>query len=145
MYAEPGMPNQPPADYDLVALARTVAARAYSPYSGWKVGAAVVFAERAEPFVGTNVENGSYGLAICGERAAIFAGVAAGGRRLLTVGLSCSDRDGRLVATIAPCGACLQVIAEFGSPDTVIEIDGRGTFRLADFLPRPFEAESLKD
>ena len=43
------------------------------------------------------------------------------------------------------CGACLQVIAEFGSADTVIEIDGRGTFRLADFLPRPFEAESLKD
>ncbi len=139
------MPNPPPADHELVALARDVAARAYSPYSGWKVGAAVVFAERDEPFVGANVENGSYGLAICGERAAIFAGVAAGGRKLLRVGLTCHDRAGTLVAKIAPCGACLQVIAEFGSPDTVIEIDGRGTFRLADFLPRPFEADSLKD
>jgi cytidine deaminase len=60
------------------------------------------------------------------------------------VALTCRDRDGTLVAKIAPCGACLQVINEFGSVDTVIEIDGRGTFRLADFLPRPFEADSLK-
>lgn len=138
------MANAPPVADDLIARARQVAARAYSPYSGWQVGAAVVFAERDEPFVGANVENGSYGLAICGERAAIFAGVAAGGRRLLRVGLTCRDREGTLVAKIAPCGACLQVIAEFGAPDTLIEIDGRGSFRLADFLPRPFEADSLK-
>lgn len=129
---------------DLVTLAREAAGHAYSPYSGWKVGAAVRFAETAEPHRGTNVENGSYGLTICAERAAIFAGVAAGGRRLLQVALTCRDREGALVAKIAPCGACLQVIAEFGSADTAIEIDGRGTFRLADFLPRPFEADSLK-
>jgi cytidine deaminase len=129
----------------LVALAREAAAHAYSPYSGWRVGAAVVFTETTEPHRGANVENGSYGLTICAERAAIFAGVAAGGRRLVRVTLTCRDRAGTLVAKIAPCGACLQVIAEFGSADTVIEIDGRGTFRLADFLPRPFEAESLKD
>ena len=139
------MSHQPPPSSDLVALAREVATHAYSPYSGWQVGAAVVFAERKEPFQGANVENGSYGLAICAERAAIFAGIAAGGRRLVRVALTCRDRDGGLVATIAPCGACLQVIAEFGSADTAIEIDGRGTFRLADFLPRPFEADSLKD
>jgi cytidine deaminase len=139
------MSNQPPSAPDLVALAREVAPRAYSPYSGWQVGAAVVFAECDAAFVGANVENGSYGLTICGERAAIFAGVAAGGRKLLRVGLTCRDREGVLVAKIAPCGGCLQVIAEFGSADTVIEIDGRGTFRLADFLPRPFEADSLKD
>lgn len=137
---------QPGADAasDLITLARAAARQAYSPYSGWKVGAAVVFAESPGPHLGANVENGSYGLTICGERAAIFAGVAAGGRRLERVALTCRDRDGTLVAKIAPCGACLQVIAEFGSADTVIEIDGRGTFRLADFLPRPFEADSLK-
>lgn len=129
---------------ELVARAREAAAHAYSPYSGWKVGAAVRFAETAGPHSGANVENGSYGLTICAERAAIFAGVAAGGRRLVRVALTCRDREGTLVAKIAPCGACLQVIAEFGSADTAIEIDGRGTFRLADFLPRPFEAESLK-
>ena len=129
---------------ELVALAREAASHAYSPYSGWKVGAAVMFAETAEPHSGVNVENGSYGLTICAERAAIFAGVVAGGRRLVRVALTSRDREGTLVAKIAPCGACLQVIAEFGSADTVIEIDGRGTFRLADFLPRPFEADSLK-
>jgi cytidine deaminase len=139
------MPNEQPATINLVGLAREVATHAYSPYSGWQVGAAVVFAERSAPSVGANVENGSYGLTICAERAAIFAGVAAGGRRLVQVALTCRDRDGTLVAKIAPCGACLQVIAEFGSADTAIEIDGRGTFRLADFLPRPFEADSLKD
>ncbi|MDA0254505.1 MAG: cytidine deaminase [Planctomycetota bacterium] len=138
------MPDPSAAQSDLVARAREVAANAYSPYSGWRVGAAVVFAESAGPFVGANVENGSYGLTICGERSAIFAGVAAGGRRLEHVALTCRDRDGTLVAKIAPCGACLQVIAEFGTADTVIEIDGRGTFRLADFLPRPFGADSLK-
>jgi len=138
------MQSEEPATSDLVALARAAAGHAYSPYSGWKVGAAVVFAEAAGPHAGANVENGSYGLTICAERAAIFAGVAAGGRRLVKLALTCRDRDGALVGKIAPCGACLQVIAEFGSADTAIEIDGRGVFRLADFLPRPFEAESLK-
>jgi cytidine deaminase len=138
------MPNQLPASSDLLALAREAAEHAYSPYSGWRVGAAVAFAETAEPHAGANVENGSYGLTICAERAAICAGVAAGGRRLLRVTLTCRDRAGGLVAKIAPCGACLQVIAEFGTADTEIEIDGRGSFRLADFLPRPFGADSLK-
>ena len=138
------MPSEQPAASDLVAIAREAAAHAYSPYSGWRVGAAVVFAETKASHRGANVENGSYGLTICAERAAIFAGVAAGGRKLVRVALTCRDRDGTLVAKIAPCGACLQVIAEFGSADTTIEIDGRGTFRLADFLPRPFEADSLK-
>lgn len=127
------------SDDELLALARLVAERAYAPYSGWHVGAAAEFTETAAPHAGTNVENGSYGLTICAERAAIFAGVAAGGRRLARVALTCHDRDGVLVAKIAPCGACLQVIAEFGGPDTAIMIDGRGTFRLADFLPKPFE------
>ena len=139
------MPDQAvPAD-QLLALARDAAGYAYSTYSGWRVGAAVRFEETPEPHRGANVENGSYGLTICGERAAIFAGVAAGGRRLVSVAITCRDRDGTLVSKIAPCGACLQVIAEFGSPDTEIEIDGRGRFHLADFLPLPFAADSLKE
>jgi cytidine deaminase len=128
----------------LLAAARSAGPQAYSPYSGWRVGAAAEFAEAAGPFPGANVENGSYGLTICAERAAIFAGIVAGGRQLTRIALTCRNREGALVAKIAPCGACLQVISEFGTPDTEIEIDGRGTFRLADFLPRPFGAESLK-
>ena len=123
----------------LVAAARKAAANAHAPYSGWHVGAAAVFAGASgPPFVGANVENGSYGLTICAERTAISAGVVAGHRRLMKLALTCTDAAGKLVRGIVPCGACLQVISEFGSPDTEIVIDGGGTFRLADFLPRPF-------
>ena len=134
------MPSSP-----LIETARDAAKRAYAPYSGWHVGAAVEFVEAPGPHVGANVENASFGLTICAERVAIFQGVLAGGKTLVRVALTCRDGDGQLVATIAPCGACLQVIAEFGSADTAIEIDGRGTFRLADFLPLPFVADDLKD
>jgi len=129
----------------LLAEARQAAANAHSPYSGWRVGAAAVFAETgSHVFRGANVENGSYGLTICAERSAICAAVVAGGRRLERIAITCRDAGGHLIAKIAPCGACLQVIAEFGTADTEIVIDGRGGFRLADFLPRPFEADTLK-
>ena len=125
----------------LVAAARRAAEHAYAPHSGWHVGAAVAFAGAAgPPFVGANVENGSYGLTICAERAAICAGVVAGHRRIVRVALTCRDAAGRPVPGIVPCGACLQVIAEFGGPDTEIVVDGGGTCRLADLLPRPFTA-----
>lgn len=137
------MPDTTPSP--LIDQARDAASRAYAPYSGWQVGAAVEFAEAPGPHAGANIENASYGLTICAERVAIFQGVLAGGKRLLRVALTCRDRTGALVAKIAPCGACLQVIAEFGSADTAIEIDGRGTLRLADFLPLPFGADDLKD
>jgi cytidine deaminase len=130
---------------ELLQRARDAATRAYSPYSGWRVGAAVLFSEAPGPHVGANVENASFGLTICAERVAIFQGVLAGGKKLTRVALTCRDKNGILVAKIAPCGACLQVIAEFGSPNTTIEIDGRGTFRLADFLPLPFGADDLKE
>ena len=106
------------------------------------LGACSVFAGAAgPPFVGANVENGSYGLTICAERTAICAGVVAGHRRLTRIAVTCTDASGSLVRGIVPCGACLQVICEFGGPDTEIVIDGGGTFRLADFLPRPFGAD----
>ena len=134
-----------PTDEALLAASREAGANAHAPYSGWKVGSAALFQETGETiFKGTNVENGSYGLSVCGERSAIFAGVVAGGRTLVRIALTCRDSSGELIAKIAPCGACLQVIAEFGSADTAIVIDGRGTFRLADFLPLPFGAETLK-
>lgn len=122
---------------DLLAVARRAADHAHSPYSGWRVGAAVEFADGGV-FPGANVENGSYGLTICAERVAVCTGVVAGKRRVARVALTCRDREGTLVAGIVPCGACLQVIQEFGGPDTEIVIDGAGAFRLADFLPRPF-------
>jgi len=138
-------PSALPSDDALLTAARAAGANAHSPYSGWRVGSAAVFAETgATIFKGVNVENGSYGLTICGERSAIFAGVVAGGRRLVRIAVTCTDSSGTLVAKIDPFGACQQVIAEFGTGDTAIVIDGRGTFRLADFLPLPFGADTLK-
>lgn len=133
-------PCPPVSDADLLAAARRAADHAYSPYSGWRVGAAVAFADGGV-FRGANVENGSYGLTICAERVAVCCGVVAGaGGKIARVALTCRDRAGGLVAGIVPCGACLQVLNEFGAPDTAIIIEGGGTFRLADFLPRPFGA-----
>lgn len=127
----------------LLQIARDAATRAYAPYSGWRVGAAIEFAERGI-YPGANVENVSYGLTICAERTAVVAGVVAGGRRLTRVALSCTDTAGELVATVVPCGACLQVLAEFGGGDTAVIIDGGGQFQLRDFLPHPFAAEGPK-
>lgn len=122
---------------DAVAAARGAARHAHAPYSGWHVGAAAEFATGGR-FTGANVENASYGLTICAERVAVCAGIAAGARGLVRVTLTCLDRDGNRVGGIVPCGACLQVIREFGDGATEIVIDGGGAFRLADFLPRPF-------
>jgi cytidine deaminase len=133
-------------DDALLEEARRAAAHAYAPYSGWHVGAAAVFADGPGLILrGANVENVSYGLTICAERSAICAAATAGLRRLDRIAITCRDAEGDLVAKIAPCGACLQVIAEFGTPDTRIVIDGRGEFQLHDFLPLPFAAESLRD
>lgn len=123
----------------LVAAALRATAHAHAPYSGWQVGAAAEFADRpGVVYLGANVENRSYGLTMCAERTAIFAGVVAGARRLQRVALTCRDRSAAPVPAIVPCGACLQVMTEFGGPDTEIVIEGAGTFRLRDFLPRPF-------
>ena len=134
-----------PDDDLLLAEARRAAGHAYAPYSGWRVGAAVACADGPGLIHrGVNVENGSYGLTICAERSAIVAAATAGLRRLDRIALTCRDARGDLVATIVPCGACLQVLAEFGAADTRIVIDGRGVFRLRDFLPHPFAAGSLR-
>jgi cytidine deaminase len=121
---------------DLVAHAREVAGRAYAPYSRFRVGAAVCDAD-GTLFVGCNVENASYGLTICAERAAIFAAVAAGARRpLRSLALTCLDApeaDGCM-----PCGACRQVMAEHLAPDAAVIVDGVGEFSIAQLLPHQF-------
>jgi cytidine deaminase len=118
----------------LVAAAQRAAASAYAPYSKFRVGAAVLD-DNGRMYSGANVENSSYGLTICAERAAVFAAVAAGCRRIKAVAVFA--RTPRLTP---PCGACLQVISEFG-PDAVILLsNGRRTdeHRLRDLLPLGF-------
>ncbi|MGH7498820.1 MAG: cytidine deaminase [Gemmatimonadales bacterium] len=123
----------------LVAAARAVQRRAYAPYSKFHVGCALE-AEDGTVYTGCNVENASYGLTICAERAAICAAVSAGAlrfRRAVVV----SDVD----PPAAPCGACRQVLAEFG-PE--LKVDGVGPTRsvswtIAQLLPAAFGKEQL--
>lgn len=118
--------------------AKLVAGNAYAPYSKFKVGAAVLFDETPTYFYGTNVENASYGLTLCAERNAIFTGVAAGLRKLRCVVVAVA-KNTPLSTAFVPCGACLQVIAEFGNPETDIVIEGLGAFKLKDLLPHAFK------
>jgi cytidine deaminase len=123
----------------LVAAARAVQARAYAPYSKFRVGAALE-SETGDIFVGCNVENASYGLTICAERAAVCAAVSAGAlrfRRAVVV----SDSD----PPAAPCGACRQVLSEFGRDFRIDAIGPRASasWTMAELLPAAFGRDQL--
>ena len=124
----------------LISAARSAQARAYAPYSNFRVGAALESID-GEVFTGCNVENASYGLTICAERAAIAAAVGAGARRFRRA-VVVSDVD----PPAAPCGACRQVLAEFGLdlPVEAIGSQRSASWLLADLLPSAFGPEQLR-
>ncbi len=124
---------------NILTAARAAANKAYAPYSGFKVGAAVAFSGFPLLYPGANVENRSYGLTICAERAAIFSGVFSGGRLIERIAISCRDANDIPRRSFFPCGACLQVIAEFSNAETLVLIDGVGEYRLSQLLPHQFE------
>ena len=123
----------------LLAAARAAQAQAYAPYSEYRVGAALE-AEDGTLFSGCNVENASYGLTICAERTALGAAVSAGARRFRRL-VVVSDSD----PPASPCGACRQVLAEFG-----LDLAGRAVgpgremrWTLAELLPDAFTPHRL--
>jgi cytidine deaminase len=124
----------------LISAARSAQAHAYAPYSHFRVGAALE-SQDGVVFTGCNVENASYGLTICAERAAICAAVSAGVTRFRRA-VVVSDVD----PPAAPCGACRQVLAEFGLDLPIDGVGSRGTvrWRLSDLLPVAFGPEQLR-
>jgi cytidine deaminase len=120
----------------LLDAARAMLTRAYAPYSGFRVGAAVL-TENGRIHAGCNAENASYGLSICAERAAVFAAVAAEGPNLRIRAVAVVNADD---APCAPCGACRQVIAEFGPEALVLYrgSDGLKAGRVDALLPDSF-------
>ena len=124
---------------ELVRRAREVQRHAYCPYSKFPVGAALEAADR-RVFVGTNVESASYGLTICAERMALGAALAAGARAFTRLAVA-TDVD----PPASPCGACRQLLAEFGLDLTVIAAGPRSERRwtLRELLPDPFVPATL--
>lgn len=120
----------------LLIASREAYENSYSPYSKFRVGAAVLGAD-GRVFRGTNVENASYGLTVCAERVAMFSGVAAGVTRFVALAVSMGSPT-QTPGERMPCGACRQVMAEFMAVDAVILLGGEDTCCLADLLPRPF-------
>jgi cytidine deaminase len=118
----------------LIEAARGASERAYAPYSKIRVGAAVAL-DDGTIITGCNVENASYGLTICAERSAVFAAIAAGSRSIFRVAVATPVDN---MASFMPCGACLQVLAEFMPPDGQVLIAGKGEFALRDLLPHSF-------
>jgi cytidine deaminase len=142
MKAQSSMAHQLAARDRLIHVARAAATHAYCPYSRFRVGAATLV--DGELFTGCNIENASFGLTLCAERVALFKAISDGkGRRVQVLAVSCPD----LPPHAAPenrmsCGACLQVLAEFSTPDTVLIVDGVGDFLLSDLLRLPFSLSS---
>lgn len=120
---------------ELVARALEARDAAYAPYSGYRVGAALLARDR-RVFQGSNVENASYGLTVCAERVAIQSAVAAGCTRFEA--LAVATQDGA-----SPCGACRQVAREFAKDLPIHLARADGSFRtttLAQLLPDAFGA-----
>ncbi len=120
---------------DLLKAAEEAWSRAYAPYSGFRVGAALLSRD-GRIFTGANVENASYGLSLCAERAAVARAVTEGAREFEMVLLY---TDGR--RPVAPCGACRQFLFEFNPEMLVVSVCSGGArrqWRVRELLPDPF-------
>ena len=133
----PNDPRPSPLN-DLIEQARAVALHSYSPYSGFRVGA-VLKLNNGAVVTGTNVENVSYGLTICAERAALVSAVSQFGPKIRIEAVAVVNLND---AASPPCGACRQMLAEFAEPDAPVTFpvgNGMRTMPFAEVLPFGFE------
>ncbi len=133
---------------ELILSALEARKKAYTPYSEFKVGAAVLTAE-LRIYTGCNIENAAYSPGICGERTAIYKAVSEGCRKIKAIAVV-GDKAGDTVSQYAfPCGVCRQVMREFSNPEEMIVIvakscDEYQVYTLNQLLPESFGPEHLK-
>ena len=128
----------------LCELATQAMEHAYVPYSGYKVGAALLCAD-GTVYQGCNIESASYSPTNCAERTAFFKAVYDGHRVFKAIAV-CGGKDGHITGAFPPCGVCRQVMREFCEDDFLIHMVGAGgsfeTYTLADILPHSFRADT---
>ena len=129
-------------EVELIRLAKDAMQHAYAPYSGFKVGAALLTAD-GKVYPGCNIENAAYTPSNCAERTAIFKAVSEGEREFSAIAVV-GGKDGVIEDVFPPCGVCRQVMQEFCGPDFMIYMgradDSFVAVRLEDFLPYGFSA-----
>ena len=128
------------SERELIAAARQARRHARAAFSSFKVGAALETRDGAI-VTGCNIENATYGLTICAERVAMFKAVSEGHRHFRRVAIVADTQ-----APTPPCGACRQILWEFGGDLEVVLANLRrqhGRYRLGDLLPLPFDARIL--
>ena len=127
----------------LISLAVEAMGKAYAPYSGFQVGAALLCSD-GTVFTGCNIENAAYSPTNCAERTALFKAVSEGHRDFVAIAV-CGGKDGVLSGTFPPCGVCRQVLREFCDDDFPVYLaDGTGgfsTYTLLQLLPNSFQAD----
>lgn len=138
---EPGAAIAEPES--LVSLAVEAREKAYAPYSGFHVGAAL-YADNGKIYAGCNVENASYGATICAERTAVAKAISDGARKIMAMAVSSDSNNATM-----PCGICRQVISEFCSPDMPLYLsNNRGEYEIYHFgelLPHSFKQSDMED
>ena len=123
----------------LCELAKEAMQRAYAPYSGYKVGAALLCKD-GTVYQGCNIENAAYGPTNCGERTAFFKAIYDGQREFEAIAV-CGGKDGVITGSFPPCGVCRQVMREFCKDDFIIYMmnpDGYEAVTLTELLPFSF-------
>ena len=127
----------------LIEMALDAMQRAYAPYSGYKVGAALLCKD-GSVYCGCNIENASYSPTNCAERTAFFKAIYDGHREFAAIAV-CGGKDGVITGGFPPCGVCRQVMREFCEDDFLIYMVGPGgsyeTVTLSQLLPYSFSAK----
>lgn len=131
---------------ELCALAIKAMENAYVPYSGYRVGAALL-TKSGKVYTGCNIENASYSPTVCAERTAIFKAVSEGEREFLKIAVA-GGKNGEITGEFPPCGVCRQVMAEFcGEYFEILVVNSENSFTeytFSDILPFSFNPKHVK-